>query len=1145
MDGYNASPSSPLKIHLLGQFLVHVAGRALPETAIKGRKARSLLKLIALQRHFRLVRDQAMHALWPELDATAAAAQLYKALHHIRKAFALGAEEAADWIEITDDLIRLVPPGGVVTDVQRFEETARAGLRGRNVADLEMAVSHYAGDLLPTDLYAEWTALPREHYRQLYLDVLTALAAEYEGRGERSEAAEMLRLALEKEPVLESAHRGLMRIFARRGQTVRALRQYDLCRTVLRRELGMDPSPETEETLAALRERRRPAEAEGGAFRTTTPAPTPPLINRVAECAEIDRSLDRLSAGEGGTLVICGGVGLGKTRLVQELILRSRRRGLRVFSGGAREREGTVAYGPFVELLEAVLHEHPALQACLPAALGRLVPSFSGDGVPVPHADKLAARGYLFAQVHRFFARLAEDGPVVVILEDLHAAEEGSRALFSYLVRHGDVLPVLFAATMREEDTGSAWRVVPALQERAATVLELAPLTSEEHAGLLQQHAATSDLSPEMADRIFRLSEGNPLFALELLRFQVGNGIVAPSDDRVESGNGWSASPTGSIPPSLRYVVERRLDGLSPAAHHLLYIAAVIGRHVPYELMASVWSGAAFAEEEGLFEPLEEVTRARLLDERGLDYSFHHALVREAIYASISEARRRALHALVARRLVAGASGTDDGPVEQIAHHFIRAGDLRQGVHYLVRAGERAEAAYAHENALDRYREALACLENLDDTRARRLRRDVLERVGDVYRACGRLEQSYGAYEQAVALAEEIPLGEPGLVELHRKIALVAVFRTEMDRSERHLARAFDLVGEDARGRARLLITRALHLWHLNRLEEAYDQAHEALSLAEAVDAPAEASQACEILAMTCLPLGRWEEGVAYEMRRQVYGWSPEIVVATDAHLCLWEYHVAGDQPFQQAQSFMQRVAEQAAKLGDLRCVAVCHYALGTMHLWRGESREAVAELEASLRLHDRVGSPAGMAYALARKGVLHTMRGALELGWQAVRDGLAHAGQAAVRDHCLQRLYGVGIWNRLEAGDSDNAGRLVEESTLLLDASGACAACALELYPWLAYYYLRSGAIDRVRACGAAVSELAAQTGNPIGAAVAAMIESSLCAVEQDEERARQRRREAFDLARSTITEAMHAPVVHYLDRMADLQAKQQRAPA
>ena len=1138
----NAVAPSKLEIQLLGRFDIQVAGHVLPETAISGRKARSLLKLLALQRHGRIVRDQAMETLWPDLDEDAAASQLYKALHHIRKAFESEDEDAADWLAITDGTISLVPPGGTATDVRRFEESARSGLQRNCIPDLEMAVSAYAGDLLPTDLYAEWISLPREHYRQLYLDVLTTLAQQYEKRGALSEAAQMLRLALEKDPALESAHRALMRIFTLRGQPTRAFRQYDLCREVLHRELAIGPSAMTKEVLEHARERRLLRTTDTTTVPATSPAPMTPIVGRSAECAEIEQSLDRLSNGEGATLVISGGMGLGKTRLIQELALRTRRRGFHVYTGSANEGRGTIAYGPFVELLDAVLHERPDLQELLPAELGQLVPNYSGDGAPVAHADKLASRGYLFAQVHRFFSRLAEDGPVVAILEDLHAADEGSQELFSYLSRHGDALSVLFAATTRAAgpESGHPGEMLhQALhQEPSVLRLDINPLTSEEHACLLRQHAPGRRITAETNDRIYRLSEGNPLFALELLQFDAEADLSPARNESNSKGSGRLAPERTRIPPSLNKAVMQRLGRLSPMARHLLYIAAAIGRHIRYELMAAAWSDATSSEENEVFDPLEEVARAQLLEERGLDYSFRHVLVRDAVYQSISGARRRTLHELIARQLVALSPDPEDEPVEQIAYHFIQANEYREGVHYLMRAGENAEAAYAHEDALEMYREALSVLATLDDTPARRLRRDVLERVGDAYRACGRLEQGYDAYEEAAGIAEELPLSTPNLVELHRKIALVAIFRTEMHRSEEHLGRAFELVGTDKYMRARLLIIKALHLWHVNQLEEAYEVARQALSMAEAVDAPAVSSQACEILAMTCLPLGRWDEGLSYEMQRQVHGWSPDIAVATDAHLCLWEYHVGGDQPYQQAQEFLQNVAEQAEMLGDMRCVAVCHYALGTMHLWRGESREAVEELDASLELHERVGSPAGKAYVLARKGVLHTMRGAMELGWQSVQEGMANARQAAVRDHCLQRLYGVGIWNRLEADDLATTARLIEESAALLDETGACAACALELYPWQAYFYLHSGEISHARACGDAVFTLAEMTGNPIGEAVASMIESSLCAAEQDEDRALEHRQKAFELAENTVTEATHSPVVHYLDRMVDQQA-------
>lgn len=1125
------NPQVRLEIHMLGRFRIYLDGKNLPESEIKGRKARTLIKLIAHQRHFQMVRDHAVDLLWPELTPTAAASQLYKAIHHIRKAFSSHVKEAADWIQISDDLIRLIPPGGVKTDVSSFEQAARKGLRDDKIPDLETAVSIYTGDFLPMDRYAEWGALPREHYRQLYLDVLTTLARQYESQNALSDAAEMLRLALEKEPALETAHRGLMRIFARQGQSTRAYRQYDLCRKVLGEELGVYPSPKTKAVLDDVREGQF-EKKEGNPTQTLITGTPDPLIGRSRECTIIESFLDKLSAGKGNSLIICGEAGIGKSRLIRELIGRSRQKGLSFFTGFTEEGDETRTYGPFIELFHDIFHKYPHLKDILPYELACLVPGFSGDGVRSPHADKLAAKNYLFAEVYRFFSKLSEEGPAVIVLEDLHSADKVSRELFSYLAKHNQKMPLLFVASVRKEPGESVTETIPGLSESRTTILELGPLSFEEYLGLLHQHSESSDLPSEITQKIYRLSEGNPLFTLELLKLHNKEAQHVDFETRGDQ----SLSDTVEIPVSLRQLVQKKVEKLSPPAHHLLYIAAVIGRRVPYELMASVWSGRQISEETVLFDALEETIRARLLEEQGLDYSFRHAMVREVVYASISRARRQVLHRLVANQLIENSEEKKE-PIEKIAYHFLQAGEIQSAVQYLIRSGERAENVYAHEDAIQRYREANEILDVEQGEEVIRQKYELLERIGDVYRASGQLEKSYDVYKQATQLVEQTSAAESDQVELYRKMAVVAILKTEMDRSEKYLAKAFELVGEDVREQARLQITKALHLWHLNQLEEAYEIAKEALSHAQEVDAVAEASQACEILAMTCLPLGRWEEGLKYEHQRQLYGWSPDVVVATDAHLCLWEYHVSGDQPLQQAHAFMEKVARQASDMGDMRCVAVCHYALGTMYLWRGQRRRAVDELSSSLKLHQRVGSPAGMAYSLARKSVLHTMMGATDLGWQAFTEGLAHAQQSAVRDHCLQRLYGVGIWNRIEANDMAAAQQLVEESEHLLEETGACAACALELYPWLAYFYLCTGNISKAMKCREEVSALADMTGNPIGQAIAAMIESSLSVVEKDDQKTERFSRQSFEILKDAVTETSYSPVSYFMNKMIEQQ--------
>jgi DNA-binding SARP family transcriptional activator len=1126
-----------VEISLLGRFQVRVSKTRLDSDGIPGRKAPALLKLLALSGDHQLVRDQAMELLWPDLDAASAAGQMYKAIHQLRKAFGTGEPEAnaSEWIVTHGNLVLLAPPDGLVTDVDAFEQTARDALASRHIKELERAVALYAGDLLPMDMYAAWACAPRDRLRQLYIDVLLALAQAYQARGDLAAAAEMHRTALDKDATLEIAHRGLMTIFARQGQRDRALKQYGVCLDALADELGVAPSQETRALYDEI-DRQQETAVAVDRTRLDTPIRMTPLVNREAECRVIDGCLDELLAKHGSVLLIEGPAGIGKTRLTRELVARAQRRGFHTLVGAAYEMEGSIAYGPFLDILRAALRDSPAGQERLPAEIASVLPNCFGtgqrqDAQPVPNSDPRAAQTYLFAGIAEFLRQRAASAPLVVVLENSHAADQGSLELFHFLARRLQDVPLLLVATRRTEGATAGDpldRLLRSVRETATlNVLTLGPLSAADQHELLQQQSGEHSLSREQSDEIFQLSEGNPMYALELHEFH------APGEHQPRSA--------GTIPPSLRSSVAERLEKLSPSARELLALAAVAGEGVSYPLLKALWSngsGDGEGAEAGLLDLIDQLIAAHLLYERGIHYHFRHALHRASIYESISHARRRVTHAQVAHTLVELGEREAELPVEQIALHYQRAGDARQAAHFLTLAGQRAASMYAHEDALRRYRDALALLEPPKDAMVRRICGDLYSLIGDTSRAVGYLSQSFAAYECALSLLEGLPVSEAALTELHRKIALVAIFATDMDTAGQHLAEAWRLVDDDPRLHAQLHILRALYLWHFNRLEEAAEYAHRALDLAESAQATVEAAQACEILAMAYLPLGRWQEGLRYEKQRLQHGrWSPDLVVATDAHLCLWEYHVHDDKMLDGASLFMREVAAEADRLGDLRCVAICQYALGTIHLWQGNTASALMQLDESLALHDKVGSPAGMAYALARRAALHTLANALDLGWQSVQQGIEHAQRASIRDHCLQRLYGIGIWNRLQAKDAVRVAELVAQSEALLEANGPCTACSLDLYPWLALRYLEGGDTERAARCAERLEQLAAKTGNPVGEACAAIVRSGVERARGNAGGHQDARQQALQLMQGSVLKGSTSPMTYLFDHLAGPQ--------
>ena len=242
-----------LRLRLLDGFAVAVDGRAIPDGAWPSRKARQLLKLLALAPGHRVPRDEALEALWPDLTAGGATRALYQALFLLRRTLEPDAPRraASRYVRLDRDRVALVAPGGVETDLAAFERAAATALGTGAPSDLRAALA-LGGEVLPDDRYEEWTLGPRRALREQRLALLAALAAAHERAGQPEDAAAALREVLELEPAHEPAHAGLMRLYAAAGRRDEALRQYERLERALREELGAAPDAATQRLHAAL-----------------------------------------------------------------------------------------------------------------------------------------------------------------------------------------------------------------------------------------------------------------------------------------------------------------------------------------------------------------------------------------------------------------------------------------------------------------------------------------------------------------------------------------------------------------------------------------------------------------------------------------------------------------------------------------------------------------------------------------------------------------------------------------------------------------------------------------------------------------------------------------------------------------------------
>jgi DNA-binding SARP family transcriptional activator len=397
-----------LEVRLLGGFDVLVDSRPLPGDAWPQRRAADLVKLLALAPRHRMPRDQVLEALWPKLGVDAAAANLHKAASYARRA--LGDRGA---IVLRGGMVELAPDAEVATDVERFEH-------GDDSA--------YRGELLPDDPYEQWALDARARLQARRLELMRA-----EGRWDE---------VLREDPADEEAHRGLMRQHMARGDGPAAARQFRLLRDALAR-LGSEPS---EETLELQRELMR-----GPAVHTARLLDGP-VEGRDRELASASAALGRAADGHGGALLVTGALGIGKTRLLEALLAEAEQRGFHTLRGAVHEEEGRTPYAPLVEALDPLVERRPELTAALTdsaqAALSRLVPSLSGgpDGAP-----EVVDRHRVFSAVAQLLAQAAAERGVVVAIDDLHAADEATVALFHHLARSAGRERLLVVGTMRDE----------------------------------------------------------------------------------------------------------------------------------------------------------------------------------------------------------------------------------------------------------------------------------------------------------------------------------------------------------------------------------------------------------------------------------------------------------------------------------------------------------------------------------------------------------------------------------------------------------------------------------------------------------------------------------------------------------------------
>ncbi len=652
-----------LRVRLLGGLEVE----GIDTRELGSRKARTLVKVLALARGAPVSPDAVVDALWPGDGLPAKPMdQVGVLVSRLRSALGPGClvrsgagwSLAVDWLDVAE------------LDARVEEAAARlaAGNPGAARAAVRAALALDRGELLADEPDARWAeparaGVARTLARARLVGAEAALAA-----GDALDAAGLAETALAGDEYDEAALRLLMRADAAAGRPARALAAYARVRERLAEDLGVDPAPATEElhTAILLGDLSEPSLDARPAVAT--------LVGRDAELRALDGFLERRRNGSQVLVLVEGDAGIGKTALVTHWAARLPP-DVVVLRGRCDELGRDLPLQPVLDGLATHLRELDADEAarCLGEAqpiIGQLLGhgrEAAGAGATTV-SDAVAGRAFLFASLLAAVERMAAGGIVVVVCEDVHLAGVMTVEWLRFAVRRGS--RVLVVATARPGDAPL----------RSPDLLELGPLDLS---------SAIELVGAERGPDLHARSGGNPLFLLELAR---------------------AASP--ELPGSVRDAVAARVDGLGEAAA-TLRAAAVLGSVVDVDLLAGVTDRSLAV----LLEHLDAGLRAHVLEERSAAFAFRHELVREALAAGTTAARRAYVHRQAAR-VLSGRAGHD--PME-VAFHAREAGDTSGAAKALVEAAALASAWFDAALADRLLSEAIA-LEDSPSARGARAR---------------------------------------------------------------------------------------------------------------------------------------------------------------------------------------------------------------------------------------------------------------------------------------------------------------------------------------------------------------------------------------------------------------------------------------
>ena len=748
------------------------------------------------------------------------------------------------------------------------------------------------------------------------------------------------------------------------------------------------------------------------------------FIGRDIEMAELRTGLADAAAGLGQLFLISGQPGIGKTRLARELATTAEASGMRVLAGQCSEHDEAVPYLPFVEILERCVEEasdRDDLRAMLGdegPELARLLPKLNRilpDLPPPLELPPQQARRHLFNCFCDFVTRVAREQPTLLILEDLHWADDSSLLLLGHLTQRLSGLPLLVAGTYRDVELDVAGELARTLENllrgRLATALTLTGLRREEVADMLSSLSGQAPPAAITAE-FYRETEGNPFFVEELFRH-------LEEEDRLYDSDGVFHTELKvaelEVPRSVRLVVGRRLARLSDRTRRTLGTAATIGRLFSLNLLEA----STKTDRGSLLECVEEAERAGLLfpnaESRTVRFEFSHELVRQAVFGGLSAARGQRLHLEVAEAVERAYSQALEDHYGELAHHYRVGGNVPKAVDYLTRAAEQGAQRGAYSEAITQSNVGLTLLESLPEGADRARQELALQNTlgRSLFGTQGPGSQMERAYSRARLLA----------VQLNDSAALLSAL------TGLRMCLRLKLDLERAREMAEQMVVTS--------------RAHE----------PAMLAATCQALGEIYFFLGQFDRAqdcsrqaaALPESNRKMHwtlGFGAAALLPYVLEHWSWASWALGSSG-QALRMSREAIAFARQESQSVSLLAPLAYA-GRLSQWRRDSRAAMEQSEELFALASKYGLPFFLALAVSFRGWALAEQGQIAEGTAEMRRANTDLQNAGLTARTIELAPLAQCYARL--GDVENGLAIVTEGLAQAGRTGECV-CEAELH--------------------------------------------------------------------------------------------------